>query len=143
MIPDRARFWFHDVPPEAVAEATRRAAARTLALAAEQLPVRVTAPVRWFRETYDGTAPMFDDRDNHLWLLNAAGIRGLRGGVVVAGEPMMWLRVTLRPSEAMVVTLHEARHLWQSEQGWPKTTPEAEDQRERDAYSAAPPGGAQ
>ena len=98
-----------EVPTMSVPRSTRAAVAEALAAVVKDLGLpRVT--VRWFR----GARAYWDETDAALSALASRIRPGLQGASVPAVEPpVIWLRATLRPAVAALLSAHEARHLWQ------------------------------
>ncbi len=108
-MPSRRALRSPEVPTMSVPRSTRVAVAEALAAVVKDLGLpRIR--VRWFK----GARACHDAADAALSALASRIRPGLQGAAVPAVEPpVIWLRATLRPAVAALLSAHEARHLWQ------------------------------
>jgi hypothetical protein len=98
-----------EVPTMSVPRSTRRAVGEALAAVARDLRLP-PMKIRWFR----GARAHWDESDAALCALSSRIRAGLQAAAVSSVEPpVIWLRATLRPAIAALLTAHEARHVWQ------------------------------
>lgn len=92
-----------------VPRSTRRAVSEAHGAVARDLGLP-PLQIRWFK----GARPHWDESDAALCALSSRIRPGLQAAAVSSLEPpVIWLRATLRPAVAALLTAHEARHVWQ------------------------------